>query len=720
MLEGKFLNEFLTKAEIIAAKYPEDIAQVANSLPKPSDALSFAKAPSMFDFLISSSQGQNSLFPLLKNNLINMSLAGTLALGGYAGISKGIMEHDIHQLASKYMSNSASMLKQVPLKTAPLDARLRVAANKLNLSPELSSQFINEMNKINTEAPGLNLPSSLVGRDPATLLGKERQLYLDASNKATEQAYYEAINNHNEYPFIKRFIETGRFLDKSGNINQTFLEGISRFAPNFAKKYSINAPASHSAEDKFKSVNPDLRRLIDMATASYGDKVSLTQGSRSADYQFNLYMKDRGTTDHFKYSSNNSVRTFADGYISTSDHQHNNAVDIFLGNSNEAYSVFNKHMQNAFNSSGLASKYNLEWGGTFKNADLGHFALQPKKNNPVMIVLNAPSKMSQKEALALARASYTPSSYNLFGNSKFIQVQTIASQVLNRKILPKLGIEQKEAAVKSMLPPSNSTVKTGSISNLYVPHEDPNNNWRVYASELTNVTPGSGVTFGVRNRGDTTSIQSSRGIGITTFENFAPPSATHYKSTATGRQAITWQDNNGVIGVDSKGNLIADIYKNVKDRKDVLITKMPYQKFLGFEEKAGQQVYENNVPGFKKSVYFPKIRYLDEKSNKPVVGRANFVLNNKQADRYGENSGGRVLVRNPDTKQTYLIAGSFDEVKSAMNLVRGESKYLDMWLLDNGTYLKGLSSKSGVITKQQQIFYDNLNVGGGGNGLYIK
>ena len=66
-----------------------------------------------------------------------------------------------------------------------------------------------------------------------------------------------------------------------------------------------------------------------------------------------------------------------------------------------------------------------------------------------------------------------------------------------------------------------------------------------------------------------------------------------------------------------------------------------------------------------------------------------------------------------------MVSGSVSHIKKEFKRLKGNSKYLEAWSLDNGTYARGLSYKDGKLTKQRLVNYDAENTSGG-NGLYIK
>jgi hypothetical protein len=115
----------------------------------------------------------------------------------------------------------------------------------------------------------------------------------------------------------------------------------------------------------------------------------------------------------------------------------------------------------------------------------------------------------------------------------------------------------------------------------------------------------------------------------------------------------------------------------------------------------------------------PVVKTVD-KNGKEVKGSLNILLKDmKNKDFYGSIQGGRVIMKNPDTGETNLVSGSLSHIESEFKKIKGNSKYLELYTLDNGTYSKGLAKKGDKITKEDFKKYDRENTSGG-NGLYIK
>ena len=67
------------------------------------------------------------------------------------------------------------------------------------------------------------------------------------------------------------------------------------------------------------------------------------------------------------------------------------------------------------------------------------------------------------------------------------------------------------------------------------------------------------------------------------------------------------------------------------------------------------------------------------------------------------------------------MRGSLDQVKSAFNDLKKNtnSPYLNMYILDNGSYSTGLFTKDGKSSTEELKSYESKNVNGG-HGIYLK
>jgi hypothetical protein len=223
--------------------------------------------------------------------------------------------------------------------------------------------------------------------------------------------------------------------------------------------------------------------------------------------------------------------------------------------------------------------------------------------------------------------------------------------------------------------------------------------------------PTSNLVLGSRNRGQYQDIETD-GLEFTTFHPFNKAANIKPYNKKTNVNGIN--DNNSVFALDNKGVLHTGIYKNLKNNKDWKFSRTFMNKIVSIDDISLDGSRSGNHKFWQ-----PQITILE--NNKLKKGALNILTKKGKAeeDYYGSILGGRVVFVNPLTKEQTLVSGSVSHIKKEFKRLKGDSKYLEAWSLDNGTYARGLSYKDGNLTKQRLINYDAENTSGG-NGLYIK
>ena len=82
-------------------------------------------------------------------------------------------------------------------------------------------------------------------------------------------------------------------------------------------------------------------------------------------------------------------------------------------------------------------------------------------------------------------------------------------------------------------------------------------------------------------------------------------------------------------------------------------------------------------------------------------------------------TGGRYIMMSPDGKQFEMVSGSLKDIESRFNKIKKGNPYVNVVSLDNGSYARGLRTKSGQMTSKDLKRYDNQNTEGG-NFLYLR
>lgn len=642
-------------------------------------------------------------------------LAGSLGTGFGMGATGIVLKETLPTFTS--LMRPASNAVEAAVKQDPLvEAAGKIAEIK---DPTKFAESIKEASKL----PDVQLPADIVGKTPDQLTKEQNRIRLGLQNQFTLDTY----KSGDESQFINRFDNLDRILDKDGNINENFIAGVKEYAPNFAKEHGLSDYTLKGQNGLLESVDKDLQAVYNKAISYGGTKTPfVSQGNRTAEYQHALYKKDRFSNGNFK-DINGQATTYADGYISASDHQGAKAIDIVIPGkaqdratgADKVYGKFNESMQRASKEL-FGDKYDLEWGGNFVNDDYGHFALKQAEK----LALPQPTPVAPKQEPLSAKEAFkkTWSNYDLLESnnplSKLVNSDTFLRQAYMRKIAPLIGQVKEDPEVVSAFK------KTSTDKNIEVKstHKDIQDVMKLgdrnYHSQILDLDK---VKLGTRNRGDYNTINSSTGIVGTTFEGFVRPQDDFVKTFESGKQEIVpKRDNMGVLGVDDKGNFVKGNYSDFKNRTDVRITPMAHNRIVDFKEDAqGNQMFKH-PPGFAASARTPIVRALNDDGTINENASLGFITGDGNMNKYGQSDGARIVMMNPDTKKTYLVSGSGQELKDAFALIKGKSKYLDTWKLDNGTFVKGLSRDSGVLDGNTLREYDRTNRGGGGNGFYVK
>ena len=279
---------------------------------------------------------------------------------------------------------------------------------------------------------------------------------------------------------------------------------------------------------------------------------------------------------------------------------------------------------------------------------------------------------------------------------------------LNRKLQTWGIVETKDKKVIESPEPINvkDYYKNPTLSQTILNvNDEPNRQFK------QQTVPTSNLVLGSRNRGQYQDIESD-GLEFTTFHPFSKAANIKPYNKKTNVNGIN--DDNSVFALDNKGVLHTGIYKNLKNNKDWKFSRTFMNKIVSIDDISLDGSRSGNHKFWQ-----PQITILE--NNKLKKGALNILTKKGKAeeDYYGSILGGRVVFVNPLTKEQTLVSGSVSHIKKEFKRLKGNSKYLEAWSLDNGTYARGLSYKDGKLTKQRLINYDAENTSGG-NGLYIK
>jgi hypothetical protein len=102
--------------------------------------------------------------------------------------------------------------------------------------------------------------------------------------------------------------------------------------------------------------------------------------------------------------------------------------------------------------------------------------------------------------------------------------------------------------------------------------------------------------------------------------------------------------------------------------------------------------------------------------------RLNISLSKDGKDNVNNRfAGGATLLETPDKKQKYIVRGSLEQVKSAFNELKSNtnSKYLNVYILDNGSYSTGLTTPDSKSSTEELKAYEAKNVAGS-HSIFLK
>lgn len=222
---------------------------------------------------------------------------------------------------------------------------------------------------------------------------------------------------------------------------------------------------------------------------------------------------------------------------------------------------------------------------------------------------------------------------------------------------------------------------------------------RYFLPESLNI---NNARFGYRNRGD---FSEREGIGaITAFNPFRP------KSQINSKKGF-------YIGVSGDGKFkYGDISKF--DDTD-MISRVYVNRVKSFDTNDDGSLRFKEAGKGNQGRYMPVINVIE--GGKEVKGSLNFLTGkDHRTDTYGDITGGRVLLITDDGR-IRLVSGSIDDVRKEFERVKELSGQdaLNVVVLDNGTYSRGLRTYDNRMTEGDLRSYDAQNTSGG-NFLFIQ
>lgn len=220
---------------------------------------------------------------------------------------------------------------------------------------------------------------------------------------------------------------------------------------------------------------------------------------------------------------------------------------------------------------------------------------------------------------------------------------------------------------------------------------------RYYIPEVIDL---SKVKLNTRNRGDFTPIKTDGAI-ITAFNPFM-------SFESIDRNKVLPTDN--FIGINSDGKFKVGNYKDFD--KTYKLTKTFKNTVIDFvRDSKGEIVYtKRNKDNPNNPV--PNVRILND-DGKEVIGSLNILTKrgSKDAGTYGQITGGRTIMKAGN--ETLLVSGSMVDIEKQFNRLKSIYGKVDIYTLDNGSYVRALRTYNKSIDRDQLKAYDLQNTGGG-------
>lgn len=224
------------------------------------------------------------------------------------------------------------------------------------------------------------------------------------------------------------------------------------------------------------------------------------------------------------------------------------------------------------------------------------------------------------------------------------------------------------------------------------------------------------LKLGARNRGSRLGNIKSEGFVITPF---AKEYGTEYNDD-DGLNTIRKYKDNEIVndkiygGVDNNGNFYLDYGKNLKG-KNLQMADFRSLDVTGIaKNKSGRYIYGDATDNKRVA----RTAKAFDTEGKPTID-LNLLVPKKKIktghESFGVVGGGRYILATPDLSKKVLVAGSLKNIDQYIEDFKKNtgSKVIKLIPLDNGTFARGLSTKDGIITDEDQANYDNFNNKGG-------
>ena len=209
--------------------------------------------------------------------------------------------------------------------------------------------------------------------------------------------------------------------------------------------------------------------------------------------------------------------------------------------------------------------------------------------------------------------------------------------------------------------------------------------------------------WGYRNRGEYKDI-TTEGGDITLFNNLVPAKE-FFKKNPNAKETDSF------IGLTPDGTLLAGNKKDFINSNNI-ISQTFSNKIIDFPRDSDGKLLLKQASTKASSKHLSPVINVIGDNGKTSLGSLNFLIpkNNKDANSFGDITGGRVIFKAPDGKMKLAI-GSAENIAQIFEQFKKEGNYpyLTAFTNDNGTYGPGLRTKSGKITAGDLKKYQGAN-----------
>ena len=275
------------------------------------------------------------------------------------------------------------------------------------------------------------------------------------------------------------------------------------------------------------------------------------------------------------------------------------------------------------------------------------------------------------------KASYAPE-WGLRQYEKYIKPEVKAKSASIGKVPIKPKAPNKPYSLTGDLPMIGSdTLDVGTL---------PRSSEHYYTNSA--IVDLNKVNVGARNRGDYSQIPNLEGNVLNAWSN---PS--------------TMKEGKMYIGLDKNSRILTGTRADLKNA--VTVSEVPFTQ--------SNEVGNNYIP---EQNYQLMSLANNDKNNFPLNISLGKDGSPDANDRFG---GGATIIETPDKKQKYLVRGSVNQIKKAFNDLKKNTghKYLNVYMLDNGSYNTGLKTKDRISSPEELRSYERKNTSGG-HGFYFK